>query len=185
MVKYWPYSCASLCLLAFYFSYTRLYLLTPTPNLPLPHFALSTVNHGLVLGVSESVSVLLFLFIFCIPHVNENIQHLAFSVYIISPSIIPSRPICVTANGKISFFYFWLSSISLYVCTLLLLYPFISWWTLWLLCFHILVTINNAVMSTGIHMPFWISVLAFFRYTPMRRTAGLSSSSIFNFLRNI
>ena len=55
---------------------------------------------------------------------SDNIQYLSFSVCLISLSIIPSRPIHVVTNGKISFFL-WLSNIPLYIYTPHFLYPFI------------------------------------------------------------
>ena len=43
-------------------------------------------------------------FVFQIPHVSESMQHLFFSVWLISISIMPSRSICVVTNSKISRF---------------------------------------------------------------------------------
>ena len=88
--------------------------------------------------------------------------------------------------------FLWLSSVSLCVCVCIYLASSFSihLWGILLVsteghfsCFCILVIINNAAISTGIHISFWISVLVFFRCKPKRRVAGLSGSSIFNSLR--
>ena len=52
-------------------------------------------------------------------------------------------------------------------------------------CFHILATIDNAALNTGICVSFQISVSIFFVYTLRSRTAGSYSTSIFSFLRNL
>ena len=45
-------------------------------------------------------------------------------------------------------------------------------------------TINNAVMNTGVHISFQISVFIIFGYIPRNGMAGSYGSSIFRFLRN-
>ena len=54
-----------------------------------------------------------------------------------------------------------------------------------LACFHILPTVNNALINTGVHVSFWSSVFIFFSYIPESGIAGPCGSSIFNFLRNL
>ena len=48
-------------------------------------------------------------------------------------------------------------------------------------CFHVLTTVNNASVNTGVHIPFQISIFVFFG----SRIAGPYDSSIFNFLQNL
>ena len=75
-------------------------------SLPCPYLAppLSPLVTTGLLSVSESVSVLLYTFIYFLDStVSDNIQCLSFSVSLISLSMIPSRSIYVAANGKISF----------------------------------------------------------------------------------
>ena len=50
--------------------------------------------------------------------------------------------------------------------------------------FHILPAVNNATMTSGVHVSFWISVFVFYRYIPSGRITGSHGSSIFSFLRN-
>ena len=66
--------------------------------------------------------------------------------------------------------------------------PFICWWTLRF--FHILATLNHAVMNSRVQVSFQSSVFVglFFGYIPRSRILGSCSififSSIFSFLRN-
>ena len=66
----------------------------------------------------SSVSMSLFLFCFIcfifLDYVSEIIQHLPFSVWLISLSTVLSRATHVVTNGKISSFL-WLSHIPLYI----------------------------------------------------------------------
>ena len=51
-------------------------------------------------------------------------------------------------------------------------------------CFHALVVVSSASVNIGVHVCFWHRVYAVSRYKP-RIYAGLYSSSIFSFLRNL
>ena len=76
---------------------------------PLPQ-ATTSGNHQSVLYIAW-----LCLFVFLIPHINENKQCLSFLVLIISPRIITVKvhPCCYSAKNKISFFL-WLNGIPVY-----------------------------------------------------------------------
>ena len=68
-------------------------------------------------------SLFLWAFFFKIPHINEIIQHLSFSKWLISLSIMPSSFIHVVTNITISF-SLWLYNIPLHLDTVHLLYAF-------------------------------------------------------------
>ena len=100
----------------------------------------------------------------CSPHISEVIWYLSFLL-----SMMPSRSIHIVANGKISFFFLWLSNIPLSVCvcvqththrhthTPYCLYPFICWCTLRLFPF-----LDYAAVNMGVQIAFQISVFVFF-----------------------
>ena len=51
-------------------------------------------------------------------------------------------------------------------------------------CWHILATVNNAVVNTCVSISVQISISYFFRNIPKSRTAGTYGSSIFSLFRN-
>ena len=52
-----------------------------------------------------------------------------------------------------------------------------------LVCFHVLAIVNSAIMTIGMHVPFWIRV--FSRYVSRSGIVGSYSNAIFVFLRNL
>ena len=60
-------------------------------------------------------------------------------------------------------------------------YPFVCQWTS--SCFHVLVIVNSAVMSIGVHLS--LSILVSLVCMPSSGIAGSYSSSISSFLRNL
>ena len=113
------------------------------------------------------------------------LYNICLSLSDISLSIISSRSIHITANGKISFFL-WLTIIPLYFYTT----PFLS---IHLLldtgCFHILTILSNPAMNIGVHGSFQLSFsFSFFCFLWMYPRSGISGSfcsSIFSFLRKL
>ena len=73
-----------------------------------------------------------------------------FSLSDISFSIIPFKSIHVVANGKISFFFLWLSSISLYVCIFFIHLSVAEH----LGYIHILAIVNNVAVNIGVRVIF-------------------------------
>ena len=92
---------------------------------------------------------------------------------------IISRSIYIVANGIISFFL-WLSNIPLYIYKVFFIHSSADWH---LGCFHVLVTVNSAVMNIGVCVSFWIRVFIFSGYIiyPRSRVDGSYGSSIFSF----
>ena len=96
-------------------------------------------------------------------------------------SVIISGSMLVVANSTISFFFLWLSNISLlYMYHIIFIYSSVSEH---LGCFYVLAIVNCAAMNTGVHVYF--SIMFFCRYFPWSGTAGSYTSSIFSFQRNL
>ena len=94
---------------------------------------------------------------------------------------MPSRPIHVVTNGKISFFFcVWV----IFHCihTPQFFYPSVVGH---FGCVHILAIANNPAMNTGVHISLQINVFVFFRKIPRNGIAGSYGRSIFNFLKNL
>ena len=91
---------------------------------------------------------------------------------------MPSKSICITANGTISFFF-----MPKYYSLVYMYHTFFihSSVTGHLSCFPILAIVNNAAMNIGVPVSFQIS--HFLKYMLWRGTAGLYGSYIFSFSR--
>ena len=109
-------------------------IFTPAPQLPSP---LVTIN--LYLWV---LFVLFFLFSL-IPQMIEIIC-LSSSMWLISPSIIPSRSIHVASNGRILFVYRWIVFQCIYSISSLSVHLLMDSWL-----FHILTIGSNAAVNIG------------------------------------
>ena len=95
----------------------------------------------------------------------------------------------VLANDKISFFL-WLSNIPLCVCVCVCvcihhIFVIHSSVDEHLGCWHILAIVNNAVVNTGLHVSFQITVFIFFECIPRSGIAGSYGSLICSFLRKL
>ena len=77
-------------------------------------------------------------------------------------------------------FLLWLSNIPLYIYTTSFFIH--SSVDLHLSCFCVLVIVNSAPVSIGVHMPFWIIIFSV--YMPSSRIIRSHGSSSFSFLRN-
>ena len=102
---------------------------------------------------------------------------MSFSIWITSLCIIISvHPCCGWWHYSI-LFYGWVAFHCIYVPHIL--YPLIC--LLEIGCFHILITVNSAIMNIGVHVSFGIIVLS--RYMPRSGISGSYGSSSFSFLR--
>jgi len=105
-----------------------------------------------------------------------------------SLSIVFSRSIHVTANGRISF-CFWLSITSLCMYTPHVLYPFICWRAFGLLPY--VGYCKWCCSNIGVHVFFFTLVFSFFKYVPRSGIAIAHDNSVsydnpvFSFLRNL
>ena len=98
----------------------------------------------------------LFLF-YNIPHMNEIIQYLSFSIWLISLSVISLWSIHVVVNGKIPSFF--MAEYYSPVYHIFFIHSSISG-HLW--CFHILAIVNNAAINIQVHDSFLIIDFVFF-----------------------
>ena len=109
-------------------------------------------------------------------YISYSIWYFTFSVWLTSLSMIISRSIHVATNGISSFFLMpeWYSVV--YMFHIFFIHSSVNGH---LGGFHVLATVNSAVMNTGVHVNF--QTMFFARYMPRSGIAG----SIFSFLRNL
>ena len=104
-----------------------------------------------------------------------------FHVSEILLSIMPSRFIHAITNSKVSFLF---HCVCVFVYISHFPYPFIHWWTPWLLpCLGYCKQCSNK--HGGVQISLWHSDLVSFRYIPRSRFAASYNSPIFNILRNL
>ena len=120
------------------------------------------------------------LFILFISHISDTIQYFSFSVWLISHSIMPSRPSHVVTNGKISFFCMtdWYSVV--YIDSIFFIH---SCNYRHLGCFHMLPIVSNAAKNMRIQISLWDSDFISLCIYPEVRLLDHMGNSIFNFLR--
>ena len=94
--------------------------------------------------------------------------------YSLGPSMLLQMPLFHS--------FLWLSNIALYIYMLHLLKPVTYQWTFGL--FHVLGIVNNAAVTIGVRLSFWIRVFIFSGYISGSGIAESYGSSIFSFLRN-
>ena len=135
-----------------------LHLFHPSPPLTSP---LATTS----LFSKESVFWFVSFFLCFVSNSTYEWNHMIFvSLWLILLSIMPSRPIHVVANGKISSFL-WMNNIlhlsiylSIYTTSSLSSHLSMDTWG----CFHNLTFVNNVAINLGEHVSFQISVFIFF-----------------------
>ena len=91
-----------------YLIHSSLYFLSQEPCFVLLPFLFLLISTNLF-SISVSLfqfSYIYFLSFFHILHVSDSIQYMSFSVWFISLSIVPYKPIHVVANGRSSFFFY-------------------------------------------------------------------------------
>ena len=146
-------------MLAVYFIHSSLCLLiSPTTSILPISLSLSL----LVTTILFPVSLILFCYIhspcILIPHISDSTYkwYTTFVfVCLISLSIILSRFIYTSANGRISFFIMAESHSILHTYYIFLIHSSADGQ---LGCLYILITVNNATMNIEVHISFWISI---------------------------
>ena len=110
------------------------------------------------------------------------IQYLYFCVCLFSLSILFLRSMHVVRHVSELHSFSWLNSIPSAV------FPFACWldYLHHSACFHLLVTVNNVAMNTGIQVPVQVPafLLSWVSTIPRSGIAGLYGNSMFNFLKN-
>ena len=111
---------------------------------PFSHFTLSTSPSPLVATILISVSMYIFLFIyFYILHTDEIIQYFWHTSDTYHFAYYVQGPLCCHKWQDFIFFYGWY----IWYIYHIFIHSFINGH-----CFHILATINNAVINTGMYV---------------------------------
>ena len=137
-------------------------------------------NHHSTLPLLSLTSLLLLL-LFKISHISEAMYYMSFSLWLILPSIVPSRPILVVTNGRISSFLM-TDSYALFMCIESFLYIPLSMGT-WVVSV-ILAIVDHAWMNMGMHT----SLSWCFHFLQIKIKSGMAGSygsCIFSSLRNL
>ena len=110
-------------------------------------------------------------------HINQIIQYLSFSFWLINLVWLPSKFIHVIISSRISLFYSWII-FTPYMCVCFFIYSLV----IGLLgCFHILTIVNSATMNIPLQDSGFIS----FGYYIPRIGIDDSYGSSINFLKNL
>ena len=131
---------------------------------PPPHQFVAT---SLSIPVSHFKKFIRLLYFFKISHVSDAMHYLSFSVWLISFRKVPSKSIHVVANGKIFILFFSFYDQVVFHCVSIYLLmdnetASIPWQF-----------VNNAPMSTGVHVSFRMRVFVVFRHIPRSEITGL------------
>ena len=105
-------------------------------------------NHHSMLFLLNLTSSLLLLFLFLISHKSEAIYYMSFSLWLILPSIVPSRPIHAVTMAGFLLSYDWLVCVVYVYWTFSIHFPIDGH----LGCFYILAIVDHAWMNMGIHV---------------------------------